>query len=455
MSAHLDEFIRIMQEAGIDENIIKTFSAYYEKLASGEVTLLSKKEISPPAENDLLFYDRLPLDSDKSVMQRIVNLKLNGGLGTSMGLSKAKSLLPVKGNLNFLDIIARQVLTLRAQLGIELPLIFMNSYSTQADTLNYLQKYPDLALDDLPLDFLQNKYPRIRQEDLAPFVAKDEKQRWNPPGHGDIYAALQSSGLLDNLLSKGYKYAFISNSDNLGAVIEASIPQIMQKSGIPFFMEVCLRTEADRKGGHLCVDKNGKLILREIAQCPEDELSDFQDINKYKFFNTNSIWLDLEKLKSELEKHHGILLLPLICNPKKVENVPVYQLETAMGAAISIFEGSKALVVPRSRFAPVKKTNDLLALWSDAYELNEQYQIVLCRSRTKPPKIELDERFYGTIEQMQKRFLEVPSLRHCESLTVSGDITFGRDVICSGNVYLAADGKATVQDRVCEGLISL
>lgn len=455
MSSHLEAYAKLMWQAGISENVIKTFAAYYDKLGKGISNKITKADIKPPSKSSLIDYDAISNDVDYEILRKTVVIKLNGGLGTSMGLSKAKSLLPVKGNMNFLDIIARQVLTLRAQKALDLNLIFMDSYSTHEDTINYLSKYPDLAKDDIPLDFIQNKFPRIIQKDLSPFEPKDETQRWNPPGHGDIYTAMDCNGLLDSLIAKGIVYAFISNSDNLGATVDASIPTYMHKSDVPFLMEVCVRSEVDKKGGHLSESKDGSLILREIAQCPDDELSEFQNIELFKYFNTNNIWVNLIKLKEELVKNDGIMLLPLIVNPKVVDNTPVYQIETAMGAAISTFQGSKALVVPRTRFAPVKKTTDLLAIWSDAYDLNDQYQITLKRTRKQPPNINLDERFYSKIDQLLDRFKGIPSLQNCDSLNVSGDITFGEGVICRGNVGIMSDNPNQIKDRVCEGIITL
>lgn len=455
MTNHLEDFAKLMWQEHIPESVIMTFAAYYNRLVNGVSSKISKNVIQPPSETNLIDYSDLQDSADLEILRKTVLIKLNGGLGTSMGLSKAKSLLPVKGNMNFLDIIARQVLTLRAQQGIGLYLVFMDSYNTQADTLKYLSRYPDLAKDDVPLDFVQNKFPRVRQDDFAPFVSDDKTQMWNPPGHGDIYAALDSGGLLDSLIAKGIVYAFISNSDNLGATVDAAIPNYMQKKDIPFLMEVCIRSEVDKKGGHLSEDKEGRLLLREIAQCPEKEISEFQNIDVYKYFNTNNIWINLVKLKEELVNNSGVMLLPMIVNPKTVESAPVYQIETAMGAAISTFTGAKALVVPRSRFAPVKKTNDLLAVWSDAYELNDQYQIALKRTRKEPPLISLDERFYSKIDMMLERFTDVPSLQNCDSLSISGDITFGEGVICRGNVCIMSDQPAKLKDRTCEGIINL
>jgi UTP--glucose-1-phosphate uridylyltransferase len=372
-------------------------------------------------------------------LEKLVVIKLNGGLGTSMGLKKVKTLLKVKGELNFLDIIARQILELREESEKNIPLLFMHSFNTRKDSLDYLKIYRDLPLDDLPLDFMQSKFPKIRQTDLAPLQNEDDHKNWNPPGHGEIYSILSSSGILDKLLKNGFEYAFISNSDNLGAIVDSKILSYFAEKKLPFLMEVCRRTEMDKKGGHLAQTRKGQLILRESAQCPAEELDKFQDINRYSYFNTNNLWINLKALKQKLFETNNLLPLQLILNAKEVDGIKVFQLESAMGAAISVFKGAKAILVNRDRFAPVKKTNDLLAIWSDAYKLTDDYRLVL-NKRSKPPKISLDERYYKTIEQLQEHFeFGIPSLRECNSLEINGDVYFGKGVRIIGEVKISKD----------------
>jgi UTP--glucose-1-phosphate uridylyltransferase len=111
------------------------------------------------------------------------------------------------------------------------------------------------------------------------------------------------------------------------------------------------------------------------------------------------------------------------------------QLETAMGAAIGVFDGARALHVPRRRFAPVKTTNDLLALRSDAYVLHDDKRVELAQEREEPPFVDLDSDFYKLIAQFDQRFpAGAPSLLQCERLVVEGDVTFGRDVVVRGSV---------------------
>lgn len=440
-----------MKAEGLSDMLIRTFSHYYEALIAGDKGMISEDDIVPPQGDAVVRYEDLDTGSADKLLKSIAVIKLNGGLGTGMGLSKAKSLLPVKGNMNFLDIITRHVLALRSGSGYEVQLMFMNSYATQQDTVDYLSKYPDLGKQNLPISFVQNKFPRIRQDNLAPFETSDPQQRWNPPGHGDLFTAISASGILDQLIASGYRFAFVSNSDNLGAVVDPAIAAYMDKMNIPFLMEVCERTEMDKKGGHLAQDAAGQLLLREIAQCPEQDITEFQDINKYKYFNTNNLWIDLKALEWHLITNDGLMLLPLIVNPKTVDGVKVFQLETAMGAGISSFKGARALAVPRERFAPVKKTNDLLAIWSDLYELNDQYQIHLKRGIAKVPYIELDPSFYGGIDDMRTRFAEVPSLLGCKELVIEGDVSFGADVVCDGKVHIKAHNPVRIANRLITG----
>lgn len=449
----LNQFTRIMKAEGLSEMVIRTFSAYYLALVNGDTGRIAG--VQAPGAGQMIHYDQLMGKARNDLLKSIAVIKLNGGLGTSMGLSKAKSLLPVKGNMNFLDIITRQILTQRAVSGYPVQLQFMNSYATEEDTLKYLGKYPDLFKQELPLSFVQNKFPRITQDGFKPFEHKDKDQRWNPPGHGDIYTAISGMGILEKLIAAGYRYAFVSNSDNLGATVDTAIAAYMEEHDVPFLMEVCARTEMDKKGGHLAMDENGQLLLREIAQCPPDELAEFQDIAKFCYFNTNNLWIDLKALEWHLITNDNLMILPLIVNPKVVDGTPIYQLETAMGAAISSFAAAKALIVPRERFAPVKKTNDLLAIWSDAYELNEQYQIQLKRGLSAAPLIELDTKYYDSIDKLSARFKDgVPSLSGCKELHIEGDVSFGPDVICDGRVSIKAENPVRISNRLLAGQVS-
>src|SRR4051794_14127676 len=313
-----------------------------------------------------------------------------------MGMTRAKSLLEAKDGLSFLDVIARQVLAVRARSGARLPLVLMNSFYTREDSLGALSRYPDLEAD-VPLDFVQGKVPKLDAESLKPVSwPADPDLEWAPPGHGDLYTSLVTSGMLEKLLSHGYEYAFVSNADNLGAVLDERILGWFAREGLPFVMEVADRTEADRKGGHLAA-RDGGLLLREIAQTPDDDVETFQDIGRHRFFNTNTLWVNLRALDALMRSRDGILGLPMIVNRKTVDpsdssSPAVIQLETAMGAAIDVFDGAAAVRVPRSRFAPVKTTNDLLVVRSDVYELDDESRVMAKKDRL--PVVDLDAEHY-------------------------------------------------------------
>jgi len=439
-------FVQRMQAEGLPDIVIRTFAHYYNQLAAGETGLIPESGIEPVASvpHTDAFGDDLT-EQGRAVMGKAILLKLNGGLGTSMGLEKAKSLLPIKNGLNFLDIIAQQAL------GGGIPLVLMDSFSTRDDSLAALKKYPELQ-GDIPLDFLQHKVPKIVQSDLSCAVSPTNPDlEWCPPGHGDIYTALQTSGMLDKLLAGGYRYAFVSNSDNLGAVMDPAILGYFAANKLPFMMEVAPRTEADKKGGHLAQLPGGQLILRESAQCPPADEATFQDIARHRYFNTNNLWIDLHALRDLMDARAGILGLSMIRNKKTVDprdkmSTPVYQLETAMGSAIAVFEGAGAVCIPKTRFAPIKKTNDLLDVRSDNYILTDDFKVVPNPARTlERAYIDLDPEFYQFVDDFEARFpAGTPSLVDCERLVVRGDIRFGKGVVLKGRVNMINSTAAQV-----------
>jgi len=350
-----------------------------------------------------------------------------------MGLKSAKTLLKVKNGQNFLEIILQQA----EMNGVELAL--MNSFNTHADTSAILERIRPARY---PWQFLQHKFPKVLQKDLAPAVWRPNPDlEWNPPGHGDIYHALTTSGMLQELLDKGIRYAFISNSDNLGATMNPALLGCFTVEDLPFMMEVTERTLNDRKGGHPARLSDDRLVLREIAQCPEEEIDAFTDIHRYPLFNTNNIWVNLTFLKNLLDSQK-IIHLPLILNPKTLNprdeaSPAVYQIETAMGSAISLFEGAAAVRVPRFRFFPVKTTDDLVAVRSDCFVLSRDHQLILNPARTlDPPSICLDPRFYGKINEFNQRLASIPSLLECASLDIEGDVRFEPQVTLKGHVKI-------------------
>ena len=443
MSAATDK----MRGEGLPDDAVDTFAFYEHQLREGEQGVLPESEIEPL--ESLPDAEQLP-ESDGAALDRAVVLKLNGGLGTSMGMTRAKSLLEVKRGLSFLDVIARQVMHLRERHDARVPLLLMNSFATRDDSLAALERYPELAVDDLPLDFMQGKVPKLVQDSYDPVDwPPDRALEWAPPGHGDVYSSLRTSGMLERLLEAGYRYLFLSNSDNLGAVLDPRILDWFAREELPFLSESTDRTEADRKGGHLARRReDGRLVLRETAQITDEDADAFEDVSRHRYFNCNNIWLDLRALERTLDEREGVLGLPMIVNRKTVDPTDssspgVVQLETAMGAAISVFEGAAAIRVPRARFAPVKTTNDLLVVRSDAYRLTEDWRFRVARDSA--PLVDLDSDHYKLLGDFEARFAHgPPSLVDCRRLTVEGDVGFGRDVVVRGEVTVA--GPRSIPD---------
>jgi UTP--glucose-1-phosphate uridylyltransferase len=434
-----------MREAGQPDEAIRSFRSAYERLRGGESAMLPSADLEPEGEVDSL--EDLPEADAGQVLDRVAVIKLNGGLATSMGLRSPKSLLEARDGRSFLEIIVGQTLALRKRYGVRLPVVLMDSEATREETLRALEAYGDLD-EGLPVDFLQSMVPKLDAETLEPVTWEQEPSlEWNPPGHGDVYPALRGSGMLDALIERGFRYAMISNSDNLGATTEARIAAYIEQNEIPFLMEVVIGTEADRKGGHIARRKSdGRLVLRETAQTPEEDEESFRDYRRWRYYNTNSIWVDLRVLKERLDESGGVLELPLIVNRKTVDprdksSTPVIQLEGAMGAAIGSFKGAQLLRVPRTRFAPVKTTDDLLVLRSDVYTLSEEDMVVapVPERADNLPYVELDSEFYKLLDDFEQRFPSgSPSLREAERLIVHGDVTFGPDVRVRGAVELEA-----------------
>mmetsp|Transcript_24739 Transcript_24739/g.58081 ORF Transcript_24739/g.58081 Transcript_24739/m.58081 type:complete len:1057 (+) Transcript_24739:104-3274(+) len=452
-----------MEAEKIAPSAISAFESTFDSLVSGNTGLIPESTISPAP--DLVESESFTGEANTSVLSETVVLKLNGGLGTGMGLDKAKSLLKVKGNDTFLDLTAKQIIDMRKEFGMKVKFMLMNSFSTSEDTLNFFKEnYPGLAAEE-GLEMMQNKVPKLHAESLEPATCStDPSNEWCPPGHGDLYAALEGSGRLDALLKAGYKYMFVSNSDNLGASLDLDILSYFASSDAPFMMECCKRTSNDKKGGHLAKRvSDGQLILRESAMCADEDEAAFQDITKHRFFNTNNLWIRLDKLKEIINENGGFIPLPMIKNKKTVDpkddsSQKVVQLETAMGAAIECFKGATAIVVPRTRFAPVKKCNDLLLLRSDAYIIENNKPVLNPACGGKAPTMALDSKKYKLVGALEAATEGgIPSLVECEKLKISGLVRMSKGTKFVGNVEISntSDEAKFVPTGVVTGTLDL
>lgn len=427
-------FLERMRLAGETGAAMDEFALMYARLRAGESGLAPWAEVSAPEPGDVVELDEIRESHSEgpAPLADVAWIVLNGGIGTSMRMEKAKSLLEAREGRTFLDLIGGFALKRRRATGARLPLLFMNTKATSGDTLAALAGL-GTTTDGLPPDFLQHSFPRIRDDDLSPYGDSADPAAWAPPGHGDFYSAFDESGALDALLAAGFRYAFVSNADNLGAAPDAAVARWMAARGMEFALEVTPKTLADVKGGAL-VRRKGRLTLLELAQVEESKAEEFQDIRRFPAFNTNNLWFDLAALKSVAAAK--ALDLPLIVNRKSVDGTVVIQLETAIGAGISCFAKSAGILVDRNRFAPVKTADDLVVRRSDCYRLGEASPLEPSPLRDPafgPPAVSLDRRFFTSPEDISLRVPHPLSLLAAKSLTVTGDVRFGAGVVVRGD----------------------
>ncbi|GBF99238.1 UDP-glucose pyrophosphorylase [Raphidocelis subcapitata] len=449
MAEHWPAYEAKMRARGLSDAAVGAFKRNFDQLVAGVTGMVAEDEIEPVLSLPVL--SSLPNSNGnvQALLKETAVLKLNGGLGTSMGLEKAKSLLEVKDGKTFLDLIAEQVKVMRSRYGSDVTFVLMDSFSTSDDTRAFLARGHADLLKEPHIELMQNMSPKVDAATFAPAAYPDDPDmEWCPPGHGDIYPSLLGSGMLDALVSEGIKYLFVSNSDNLGATLDLQLLQHFASTSAPFMMEVCERTAADKKGGHLARRKaDGKLMLRESAMCPDSDKAHFEDIARHAYFNSNNLWVNLPTLKVTLAASGGVMPLPLIknkktVNPRDSSSAPVFQLETAMGSAIECFDGAAAVVVPRTRFAPVKTTSDLFVLRSDAYTITPEATVEAVVDNV--PLVKLDDGYYKLVDKLERLVKVPPSLKHCRSLTVKGPVRFEKGVVIRGNVTLECAGSEPV-----------
>uniref|UniRef100_A0A667XV72 UTP--glucose-1-phosphate uridylyltransferase n=1 Tax=Myripristis murdjan TaxID=586833 RepID=A0A667XV72_9TELE len=405
-------------------------------------------KISRPPEDSIQPYEKirakgLPASISAS-LNKLVVVKLNGGLGTSMGCKGPKSLISVRNENTFLDLTVQQIEHLNKTYDTNVALVLMNSFNTDEDTKKILQKYTHHRVKIHT--FNQSRYPRINKESLLPIandlgMSGENSEAWYPPGHGDIYASFANSGLLDQLIAEGKEYIFVSNIDNLGATVDLSILNHLMSQPADrrceFIMEVTDKTRADVKGGTLIQYEN-HLRLLEIAQVPKAHVDEFKSVTKFKIFNTNNLWISLPAIKRLQEKNS--MDLEIIVNPKTLDGgLNVIQLETAVGAAIKSFDNAMGINVPRSRFLPVKTSSDLLLVMSNLYTLDAG-SLTMSKKREFPttPHVKLGSSF-TKVQDFLTRFENIPDMLELDHLTVSGDVTFGKNVTLKGTVIIIAN----------------
>ncbi|KAK0996211.1 UTP-glucose-1-phosphate uridylyltransferase [Friedmanniomyces endolithicus] len=427
------------------DNFFSLFRRYLnDKAKSNEIDW---NRIAPPKPGQVVDYNSLSNTESVDFLSKLAVLKLNGGLGTSMGCVGPKSVIEVRDGMSFLDLSVRQIEFLNRTYDVNVPMILMNSFNTDKDTANIIKKYEGHNIDIMT--FNQSKYPRILKDSLlpAPKSAESQISDWYPPGHGDVFESLYNSGILDKLLDRGIEILFLSNADNLGAVVDLNILQHMVETRAEYIMELTDKTKADVKGGTI-IDYEGQARLLEIAQVPKQYVNEFKSIKKFKYFNTNNIWMNLRAVKRVVENNE--LEMEIIPNGKSIPadkkgetDVSVIQLETAVGAAIKRFKNAHGVNVPRRRFLPVKTCSDLMLVKSDLYTLKHG-QLMIDPSRFGPaPLIKLGSDF-KKVSQFQSRIPSIPKILELDHLTITGAVNLGRGVVLKGTVIIVASEGNTI-----------
>lgn len=427
------------------DNFFTLFRRYLNDKAKGNV--IEWNRIAPPKPDQVVEYNTLPNSEAVEYLSKLAVVKLNGGLGTSMGCVGPKSVIEVRDGMSFLDLSVRQIEYLNRTYDVNVPFVLMNSFNTDSDTANIIKKYEGHNIDIMT--FKQSRYPRVLKDSLLPVPKSvDSKiEDWYPPGHGDVFESLYNSGILDKLISRGIEIIFLSNADNLGAVVDLRILQHMVDTKAEYIMELTDKTKADVKGGTI-IDYDGSVRLLEIAQVPKEHTNEFKSIKKFKYFNTNNIWMNLRAVKRVVENSE--LSMEIIPNEKSISadkkgeaDIRVLQLETAVGAAIRHFRNAHGVNVPRRRFLPVKTCSDLMLVKSNLYTL-QHGQLVMDPNRFGPaPLIKLGSDF-KKVSSFQTRIPSIPNIVELDHLTITGAVNLGRNVTLKGTVIIVASDGSTI-----------
>ena len=427
------------------DNFFALFRRYLNDKAKGNA--VNWDRIQPPSPDQVIDYNDLPNTESVGFLNKLAVVKLNGGLGTSMGCVGPKSVIEVRDGMSFLDLSVRQIEFLNRTYDVNVPFVLMNSFNTDEDTSNIIKKYEGHNIDILT--FNQSRYPRVVKDSLlpAPKSYSSQTSDWYPPGHGDVFESLYNSGILDNLIERGVEVIFLSNADNLGAVVDLKILQHMVETKAEYIMELTDKTKADVKGGTI-IDYDNSVRLLEIAQVPSEHVNEFKSIKKFKYFNTNNIWMNLKAIKRVVENNE--LEMEIIPNTKSIpadkkgeSDISIIQLETAVGAAIRHFNNAHGVNVPRARFLPVKTCSDLMLVKSDLYTLKHG-QLVMDKNRFGgAPLIKLGTNF-KKVSDFQKRIPSIPKIIELDHLTITGGVNLGRGVVLKGTVIIVATEGSTI-----------
>eukprot|EP01102_Stenamoeba_stenopodia_P008629 TRINITY_DN2506_c0_g2_i1.p1 TRINITY_DN2506_c0_g2~~TRINITY_DN2506_c0_g2_i1.p1 ORF type:complete len:498 (+),score=130.22 TRINITY_DN2506_c0_g2_i1:156-1649(+) len=473
-SGYQSTTIERLIEIGLNESEAEAFRRIQERYIRNRREQRDQRLDKLGVPDDKLFaqYESLPDCPPEQIpvlLNKLVVIKLNGGLGTSlMGSSTAlpKSLIELQPDNTFLDVVVRQVEYLNNTFNVQVPLVLMNSFATDKATQKVLRKYENRNVKIYT--FVQTSYPRLFKDTLQP-IAKGATQRdskdWAPAGSGDVFESFHRTGLLEKFLNEGKEYAFISNVENIGGSVGTRTFRLINevfKSQHEFLIEVTERTPTDHLGGVLVQDceRSNRIRSLELSQVPKEKLHLFKP-NKFRYWNTNSMWVSMGSLLTHIKQDQ--LKLSIISKHRNEDGRGSLQLEQPAGGAIQCFQRVEALVVPRHRFREVKTTADLFVLQSNLFKMEDNGLVTInpARGFNSVPVIKFgNDRFFATLSEYKKRFKgKVPNLIELDHLTASGDVVFGSDVTLKGTVIIVAnDGEhldipdgAILENKVVSG----
>ncbi|CAI4064416.1 hypothetical protein SUVZ_08G0350 [Saccharomyces uvarum] len=404
-------------------------SSISHELDSGKIRLLNTSEFTE--FEDIRDSDAL----DHALLSKLATLKLNGKADSVIG--KESPLFEVKNGKCSLDIIVQQTQNLNTSFNCDVPLIFMTSLETEPQISNFLKESYTCSKVEWKT-IVHSSFPAIDKDTLLPAVFQInvcEEDLWYPCGSGNLIDTLYFSGELDNLIVQGKEVLFVSDLDNLGAIVDLNILSYMITNEIDYLVEVVERTANDSNTGVLATYES-KLRLVDY-KCLSRESA-----RKCKTVNTNNIWINLRKLKNLIESDS--LNLPICSSETKmiIHNSPLMEilhLQTNLGDCIDFFSNSQIIKVPRNRFLPLATCEDLFLLNSNLYDLDTSGSLNLYPLRFELlPSIKLGDEF-ANYETFKIGIPDIPNILELDHLTVMGNVFFGYKIILRGTVVIICD----------------
>lgn len=298
------EKLSILSNNDRSKNDMNVFFKLYSKFLFERATI-DWKTWKLPSEDRFINSDDLEdvnFTEAQELLEKLAIVRLNGGLGTTMGCSGPKSLIKVKNDKSFLEISIDQIVALNQKYNVQIPLLLMESFNTVDETKNELKNLTKNKNIEI-IQFEQAKCPRIYAETLLPVPESlnSENETWYPPGHGNIFETLESTGLANKLLKQGKTVLFVSNIDNTCAIVDPRFIKALLNKEHEYIMEITDKTVADVKGGTL-IEIDGRLMHLEMPQVPPEGIDEFCSTKTFKNFNTNNIWIDLKAIKPRLNE---------------------------------------------------------------------------------------------------------------------------------------------------------